>query len=84
MRTRKSAFVLALAGQTITMTVPRLLGGGRVTVCTAVTRADGWASCNGAGSTLMIALNGGYHANYAGTAAYEPSTARGALAIIRL
>lgn len=68
-----------LAGQTVTMTVPRLIGGTPITVCTAVTGADGRASCNGTANVLQIVLNAGYRANYAGTVAYLPSTARGSL-----
>lgn len=52
---------------------------GSTVICTAVTGANGTASCNGLASVLSIVLADGYSASFAGTSRYIASTSRAAL-----
>ena len=68
-----------LAGQTITFTA-----SDGTPICTAVTNAEGRASCTSA-SPLPVAipiLLGGYTATFAGTEQYMPSTAQGPIELL--
>ena len=61
-------------GETISFRV------GHALVCTAVTNANGVASCNGSvGGLLSLILNLGYDAAFAGDPGHLPSTAHGPL-----
>lgn len=62
-----------VAGETVTFKA-----GARV-ICTAVTNAQGVASCSGTASVLQIVLGLGYTAQYAGSASYLPSTGKASL-----
>jgi hypothetical protein len=60
---------MPLAGQTITFKA------GTTTVCSAVTAADGTATCTASvGNTLLLILNGGVTATYAGSPSWLPSS----------
>ncbi|MFB9765795.1 beta strand repeat-containing protein [Nocardioides kongjuensis] len=64
-----------LAGQMVVFK-----GAANLTVCSAVTDADGVASCNlTLVSTVLTALRLGYRADYAGSASWLPSSGTGAL-----
>jgi hypothetical protein len=58
-----------LAGQAIAFSA------GSTPICTAVTGANGVASCSGSMSALDILLSDGYRARFGGTASYQPSSA---------
>jgi IPT/TIG domain len=62
-----------VAGQTITFKA------GSTVLCSAITAANGTASCNAITSVLSIVLSLGYNATYRGTADYLPSSAKAAL-----
>lgn len=72
-----------IPGQTVQMTLPRP-GGGTAVVCSAVTDANGRATCSGSARAVSVVLNNGYQARYAGSAAYDPATARGSLVTLRV
>ena len=68
-----------MPGQTITFKA-----SDGTPICTAVTNADGRASCSSA-SPLTVAvpiLAGGYTATFAGTDRYQPSAAHGAIEVL--
>jgi hypothetical protein len=62
-----------VAGQMVVFTA------GSTTICSAMTAANGTATCSGLASILSIALGAGYTATYAGSSVYAPSNARGSL-----
>ncbi|RNL62268.1 Ig-like domain repeat protein [Nocardioides marmoriginsengisoli] len=62
-----------VAGETVTFK------SGVVPLCTAITAANGVASCSGTAGLLGIILALGYKADFAGSAGYLPSSGKGAL-----
>jgi len=62
-----------LAGQLISMTVPRTGTASPVVICTALTNADGVATCGGKTNAAKVAVSKGYRAVFAGSAFYDPA-----------
>jgi uncharacterized protein (DUF2141 family) len=66
-----------LAGQTLVFTTTQPTDHSVIHICTVVTDADGFASCDSTTLIPAIINDGGYDVDFAGTPNYAPSTSHG-------